>query len=216
MATSIIRIIVFCAVVLGVVVAGLRFTCLRWWQVPVDDPELAASIAPTLAPGDWIILWRASAPGFGDLVVCPDSENPGDMFIGRIAGEPGDRLEVDDAGTITVNKARARSEHACESPKFLVDNPRNGEPIELRCDVELLGGVHHKRALVPEKGLRPTPAKHEVEAGAVYLISDNRVYPFDSRDFGAVAQASCNETVVFRLVSRLGFSDVQTRLSWIQ
>jgi signal peptidase I len=216
MASTIIRFVGFAAVVLGLLVAGLRLTCLRWWQVPEDDPELAASIAPTLAPGDWLILWRATAPGFGDLVTCPDPENPGDVFIGRIAAEAGDLLVVDDTGNITVNNARARSERACETPKFLVDNPRNGEPVELRCDIELLGGVHHQRALAPSTGLKPAPIKHEVDPGSVYLLSDNRAYPFDSRDFGPVSRASCNEAVVFRLVSRLGFSSVRTRLSWIQ
>jgi hypothetical protein len=50
----------------------------------------------------------------------------------------------------------------------------------------------------------------------LFLVSDNRLYPFDSRDFGPLPQASCQETVIFRLVSRLGFSDVKKRLSWIQ
>jgi signal peptidase I len=216
MASTIIRFVGFAVVVLGLLGAGLRLTCLRWWQVPEDDADLAASIAPTLAPGDWLILWRATAPGFGDLVTCPDPENPGDVFIGRIAAEPGDSLVVDDTGNVTVNKARALSERACETPKFLVDNPRNGEPVELRCDIELLGGVHHQRALVPPTALKPAPVKHEVDPGSVYLLSDNRAYPFDSRDFGPVSQASCNETIVFRLVSRLGFSSIRTRLSWIQ
>jgi signal peptidase I len=216
MATNIIRFVGFAVVVLGLLVAALRLTCLRWWQVPEDDPDLAASVAPTLAPGDWLILWRASAPGFGDLVTCPDPENPGDVFIARIAGEPGDVLVVDDTGNITVNGARAQSEHACETPKLRVDNPRNGEPVELRCGIEQLGGVHHKRALVPASGLKPAPVKHEVDPGSLFLISDNRAMPFDSRDFGSLPKASCNETIIFRLVSRLGFSDVRTRLSWIQ
>jgi type IV secretory pathway protease TraF len=55
-----------------------------------------------------------------------------------------------------------------------------------------------------------------VEPGSVFLVSDNRRYPFDSRDFGPLPKASCNEAIVFRLVSRLGFSDVDTRLTWIQ
>jgi signal peptidase I len=216
MATGIIRILGFTVVVFGVLLAGLRLTCLRWWQVPEEDADLAASIAPTLAAGDWIILWRASGPGFGDLVVCPDSENPGDVFIGRIAGEPGDLLEVDDSGGITVNKSRSRSERACDTPKFLVDNPATGEPVELRCDIELLGGVHHPRAMMAGARLKPAPVKREVDPGSVFLVSDNRAYPFDSRDFGALPRASCKETVIFRLVSRLGFSDVRTRLSWVQ
>jgi signal peptidase I len=217
MRSNILRTIVFTALVLGILVGVLRFTCLRWWRVPEDDPDLAASIAPTLAPGDLLILWRASSPGFGDLVVCPDPENAGMVVLGRIAAESNDKLVVDEGGWITVNNARARSEQACDPPKFSIANPRNGDDVELRCDVETLGGVHHQRAVVPpDKGLKPPPVKRDVEPGTVFLISDNRAYPFDSRDFGPLPRASCGETVVFRLVSRLGFSHVKTRLSWIQ
>ena len=64
--------------------------------------------------------------------------------------------------------------------------------------------------------LKPLGGKRNVAMGTLFLISDNRYLPFDSRDFGPVPKASCQETVVFRLVSRLGFSDVGSRLSWIQ
>lgn len=217
MGTNIIRFIGFVVVVLAVLVGVARLTCLRWWQVPADDPDLAASIAPTLDGGDWVILWRATAPSFGDLVVCPDPEDPAEVVIGRIAGEPGDELAVDERGAIAVNGSRIRPEYACSEPRLTVEHPRSGDPIELRCDVELLGGRYHKRAMVPPQApLKPTPVKRSIEAGSVYLISDDRYLPFDSRDFGPLPKASCRETIVFRLVSRLGFSHVATRLSWIQ
>jgi signal peptidase I len=217
MPNNFLRFIVFTAVVLGVLVGALRLTSLRWWKVPEDDPDLAASVAPTLSPGDWLILWRATAPGFGDLVLCPDPEDPSEIFVGRIAGEPGDSLQVDDAGAITVNNSRMRSEVACDPPSFRVANPRSGDEVELRCDIEALGGVRHPRALVPPTGvMRPSAFKREIEPGAIFLVSDNRLYPFDSRDFGSLPKASCKEAIIFRLVSRLGFSDVKARLSWIR
>jgi signal peptidase I len=218
MPSSFIRVLGFTIVVVGVVVGLLRLTCLRWWQVPEDDPDLAASIAPTLSPGDWLILWRATSPGFGDLVLCPDPEEPGEVFIGRIAGEGGDTLKIDDLGGLTINNSRIRSERACDSPKFTIENPRTGDEVELRCDIEALGGVHHQRALVPtpKTPLKPVGVTREVDAGAVYLISDNRFFPFDSRDFGPLPKAACKEAVIFRLVSRLGFSHVKSRLTWIQ
>ena len=216
MLSSILRFTVFFAVIFGALVGALRLTCLRWWQVPTDDPDLAASIAPTLAPGDWIILWRGTSPGFGDLVLCPDPDDPAQVVIARVAGEGGDHLEVDSVGQIKVNGSRFRSEQACSTPKVTVANPRTGDEVELRCDIESLGGVHHRRALVPSNAsLEPRPFKTEVAAGSVFLVSDNRFYPFDSRDFGPLAKASCSETVRYRLVSRLGFSDVAARLSWI-
>jgi signal peptidase I len=217
MPNSSLRFLVFTLLVVGVAVGALRLTCLRWWKVPEDDPDLTASLAPTLAPGDWLILWRATAPGFGDLVLCPDPEDPNEVFVGRIVGEPGDTLSIDDMGWVTVNNVRMRSEVACDPPKFTVPNPRSGAAVDMRCDIETLGGVHHQRALVPPTAaVKPTALRREVEAGALYLVSDNRLYPFDSRDFGPLPQASCKEAVIFRLVSRLGFSDVKKRLSWIQ
>jgi len=217
MTSSILRFTVFFAVVIGVLVGALRLTCLRWWKVPEDDPDLAASIAPSLQGGDWIILWRATEPSFGDLVLCPDPEDPAEVVIARIAGEPGDLLAIDSSGRLEINGSRITSDSNCNQPKLTVEHPRSGEEVELRCDIEQLGGRYHQRALVPSKApLKPIASKREVEAGTVYLISDNRYLPFDSRDFGPLAKASCGETVIFRLVSRLGFSDVATRLSWIQ
>jgi signal peptidase I len=217
MFTAIIRLSVFSAIVLGVLVGVLRLTCLRWWQVPEDDPDLVASLAPTLGAGDWLILWRGTAPGFGDLVLCPDPEEPEEVFVARLVGEPGDTLSIDNGGWLTINNVRMRSELACDPPKFTLENPSSGDAVELRCDIELLGAVHHRRALVPEKSsLKPSALRRQVDAGSVFLVSDNRLYPFDSRDFGPLPQSSCKEVVIFRLVSRLGFSDVKKRLSWIQ
>lgn len=216
MPSNLLRNVVWTLLLLGVVVGLLRLTSLRWWRVPDDDADLIASVAPTLGPGDWVILWRLTPPGFGDLVLCPDPEDEDEVVIGRIVGEPGDTLTISETGDLEVNNVRMRSERACKQPTFVVENPRSGEPIELRCDIETVGGVHHQRALMPVSGLRPMPVKVEIEPGDVYLVSDNRYHPFDSRDFGAVPKASCSEAVVFRLVSRLGFTHVDTRLSFIQ
>lgn len=210
------RNLVWLLLLLGVIVGFARLTSLRWWQVPSDDADLAASVAPTLGAGDWVILWRLTPPGFGDLVLCPDPEEPGEIVIGRIAGEGGDQVTINDHGDIEVNGARMRSERACKESLITVDHPRSGDAVELRCDIETLGGVHHKRALMPANDPKPLSVKTEVDPGKLYLISDNRYFPFDSRDFGEVPRESCSEAVVFRLVSRLGFTHVESRLSWIQ
>jgi signal peptidase I len=202
--------------VVGVLIGSARLTCLRWWRVPENDADLAASVAPTLGPGDWVVLWRLTPPGFGDLVLCPDPEEVGEVVVGRIAAEGGDTLSISADGSLTVNNERMRSEHACKDARVYVEHPRSGEPTEMRCDVETLGGVHHRRARAPSSPIKPPPLKTEVERGHLFLVSDNRTYPFDSRDFGALPNASCSETVIFRLVSRLGFSDARSRLSWIQ
>ena len=60
------------------------------------------------------------------------------------------------------------------------------------------------------------PVKVTVPSGQLYLVSDNRFFPFDSREYGPVPQESCSEAVFFRLVSRLGFGDSEARLTFIQ
>jgi hypothetical protein len=47
-------------------------------------------------------------------------------------------------------------------------------------------------------------------------VSDNRQFPWDSREFGAVPRATCTEAVVFRLVSKDGFFDVANRFTLIR
>jgi len=201
----------------GIVIGAARLTCVRWWQVPEDDPTLTTSLAPTLAPGDWVLLWRLTPPGFGDLVMCPDPGEAGQVVIGRIVGEGGDHLTVNEDGVMQINTLRPTSEGLCARRTTIeVTHPRTGDPVELRCDIEVLGGVHHQKASRPNAGVKPAPLAVDVKTGKLFLVSDNRYYPFDSRDYGAVPKESCSETVFFRLVSRLGFSDVESRLNLIQ
>jgi signal peptidase I len=216
MPTNFLRTACWLLLFLGALVGLARLTCLRWWQVPEDDPTLTTSLAPTLQPGDWVILWRLTPPGFGDLVLCPDPGEAGQIVIGRIAGEGGDRVTIDEDGALKVNSLRSISELRCKQATLEVSHPRTGDPVELHCDIEVLGGVHHQRALRPKGGLKPMPVSAVVKSGLLYLVSDNRYYPFDSRDYGGVPQPSCTETVVFRLVSRLGFGDMNSRLSFIR
>jgi signal peptidase I len=210
----ILRSLVWLALALAVLVGVARLTVLRWWQVPLDDADLGASIAPTLWPGDWVILWRLTPPGFGDLVLCPDPDEPLEPVIGRIAAEGGDALEVTPDGQLTVNNVRVVSEQACSPREFEVPDPSSGEPTKLSCDIERIGGVSHKRGL-GRLSQRPNARAVDVPDGHVYLVSDNRQYPFDSRHFGAIERVSCKEKVLFRLVSHEGFFDVEHRLTLI-
>jgi len=47
-------------------------------------------------------------------------------------------------------------------------------------------------------------------------VSDNRQYPYDSRDFGPVSRETCTEKVFFRLVGAGGFYDSETRNQYIR
>jgi signal peptidase I len=210
-----IRFLFWLAALLGVAVGIARLTAIRWWQVPVDDPLLSSSLAPSLESGDWVLLWRATPPAFGSLVVCPDPEDARRVVVGRIMGEEGDALVIENA-TLTVNGKEGRVERGCTNPTFQVADPSAPRDIVEHCDVEALGSTAHLRGTF--EGITRTLPKvtRSVGAGKVFLVSDNRPYPFDSRHYGTLDRASCKETVFFRLISRRGFPDEATRFTYIR
>src|SRR5450432_653747 len=127
------RILAWTSLIIGVLIGGLRLTAIRWWQIPLNDPYFAASLAPTLRGGDWVVLWRASPPSYGDLVLCPEPKTPSRMVIGRIVGERGDHIKVE-GPQLPVNDPIVPTESMCE--KFEVREPASGEEVRLNCATE--------------------------------------------------------------------------------
>lgn len=209
------RLLFWIALVAGVVVGFLRLTVLRWWRVPSNDPYLTASISPSLRGGDLILLWRGSKPGFSDLVLCPEPKQPERVVIGRIAGVGRDDLEVTGAD-ITVNRKRQVVEGNCPERTFNEKDPGTGFDVEQSCSIEDLGGSTNYRGEVTAASVHPADVKVVVPDNHVWLVSDNRLFPYDSRDFGAVPQETCKETVFFRLVGKGGFFDTATRNQYIR
>lgn len=198
--------------ILGAVIGLGRAFAIRWIRVP-NDLVMAASVEPTLEGGDLILLWRLTAPAFGNLVVCPDPDNAGQVVIGRIVAEAGDTIEI--AGDlVTVNGQRSETEMACDD--FVAVDPNTQTEVEQRCSVEVLGTHKHTIGQTSAQKNVPKPVKDEVMAGEAYLVSDNRLFPYDSRDYRAVQRSACPEAVVFRLVGRNGWGDAAKRLSFIR
>lgn len=197
-------------VVVGLV---LRALVLDVWTVP-DDPGLGVAMAPSLAPGDHVIVLTRGTPGFGELVRCPDPETPGSFIVGRIAGVPGDVVETDGA-QLAVNGKRIDSESACPEPDLMITDPTTGNQVKLKCDVVTMGGGHHMRA-VGRRAPLERPLRTEVRPDTVFLLSDNRSYHDDSRDFGLQPRAACKQRIVFRLWGKEGWSDEQRRLSFVR
>ncbi len=196
-----------------VIAVVLRALVLDVWKVP-SDPVLAASVAPSLAAGDTVIVLTRGTPGFGELVRCPDPEARGGYIVGRIAGVPGDTVEIDH-NTLVVNGTRYDAESACAEPKVTIAEPSTGKEIELSCDMVMMGSGLHLRAV----GRRPPLERRrrvDVQPGTVFLLSDNRSYHDDSRDFGLQPQAACNQRIVFRLWGSGGWGDDQRRLTFVR
>lgn len=207
----------FAALVLAIaaVVGIARLTAIRWWKVPLDDPELTTSLAPSLSPGDWVLLWRATTPGVGALVLCPDPEDGSELVVGRIATLGGDRVEIGDRGALDVSRQKIRTDQSCRESTFVVEHPTKGSEVTMQCDVEVLGGIHHLRGTERNARIPVADVDEQVEPGRLFLVSDNRQYPFDSRDYGSLDPRTCRERVFFRLVGGAGFENVESRLSWI-
>jgi signal peptidase I len=211
------RFLFWVALTLGAMVGLLRLTAIRWWRVPADDKYLSASVSPSIRGGDLILLWRLTRPGFGDLVLCPEPGHPERVVIGRLIGEDGDSVEVNGA-TITLNEKRLPTESNCAGKPFKERAPDSGSEVEQHCSLEVVGGGVHMRGEVPSSDVTaPHDAKTAaVPPGHVWLVSDNRLFPYDSRDFGPVPRQTCRETVFFRLVGSGGFFDTTTRNQYIR
>lgn len=207
------RVLAWIAAIIAALIGVLRLTAIRWWQVPLNDPYLEASVAPSLRGGDWVILWRASAAKFGDLVLCPEPKTNRPV-IARIAAEQGDHLKVS-AASLTINNSPIRQEGGCDA--FRVRDPSNGGEVQQSCSLEAVGGrIHQRGNVASQSDDKPSEAEFDVASGQVFLISDNRALPWDSREFGPVDRSSCVETIVFRLVSKDGFFDVPNRLMLVR
>jgi signal peptidase I len=208
------RVTLWSSIVLGVTGGALRLLLVRTWVVPSDDPIMSASIAPSLSPGDVVVLLHAGRPSFGDLVRCTDPDEPRRWVIGRIVGEAGDTVHVD-AMTLHVNNKKAVKATVCSTRTVTVRDPTTNSPVEIQCDVEEIGGSAHKRGIRTGEWSVPTVEK-TVPQGFIWLVSDNRAYPNDSRHYGAVKPETCDSRVIFRLWGAKGYGDVESRFTFVQ
>jgi signal peptidase I len=211
---TLLRITLWTAIIAALLVGGLRAVAIRWWRVPINDPWLEASIEPSLRGGDLIVLWRLTPPHFGDLVICPEPKAPERIVIGRLLGEARDNIEID-GSSVTVNGHHYITERPCDERTISVKHPGTAEPVEQSCNLEAVGGGVHQRAEASGHRSQPARVVANVPEGRVFLVSDNRLFPFDSRDYGPVERSTCAETVLFRLVGRDGFFDVGRRFTYI-
>jgi signal peptidase I len=208
------RVAMWAVISIVAVVLLFRLTAIRWWKVPADDPYLVASVAPTLRAGDWVLLWRLTPPSPGSLVLCPEPKHPDRVVVGRMVGDEGQRVKV--SGTyIEVSGKRLKSEGDCKKDRFTVAPPKGGPELELRCSTEVVSNWVHERGEAEAIAELPD-FEAQVHAGEVVLVSDNRRFPYDSRDFGVVDRSTCKETVFFRLFGRDGLSHSPTRFAYIR
>lgn len=197
------------AVALGLLGGVARLLFLDAWTMS-DDPHLGASVQPSLAAGDTVLGLTNGTPSFGELVRCTDPEDATRFVLGRVAGLAGDEVHTD-GRELSVNGTRFDAERGCVEPTFTILHPVRGSKVVLQCDQVRMGGGLHLRAS-SEKAVVDHPAKTIVPPAKLFLISDNRNFHDDSRDFGTVPLASCKWRVFFRLWGKEGWTDEKRRL----
>lgn len=213
---TLIRFLLWSVIILGSIVGVLRLTVIRWVRIPTDDPVLAASIRPTIWEGDLILTWRLIRPTFGDLVMCPEPDYPSRYVIGRVAGEAGDHVQVQ-RGEASTNGKPYKLERDCDPSTFSFPHPSNdAEEVTQSCGWEAIANHLHKVGELSGHQVHVADVAVDVPEGKWFLLSDNRLFPYDSRDFGLVDAASCRETIIGRLVSKNGWMDSKNRLNYIQ
>lgn len=190
--------------ILAVIGLLLRALVFDVWTVPDDDPKLIASLAPTLRGGDIVLLLKRGEIGFGSLVRCTDPEDPKGFIAARIAGLPGDSLDVE-GRQLSVNGIAYNGETACPQPSYAILHPSSGEPITIFCDRVSMGGGWHYRGYGKKALFAQPKSVAKIGEGMVYLLSDDRDYHDDSRDFGPVPRMSCKGPIVFRVWGKDGF-----------
>jgi signal peptidase I len=208
-----VRIALWSLLVVGVVVGGLRATVLEWFVIPEDDAPMALSGAPNLNAGDTTLLWKG-AVDVGDLARCVDPDEPRRFVYGRILAKGSEIIEI--AGQdIKVDGKSPTQETSCTKPEVTVQT-LNGEPATLSCGMEAFRGYRFARLRSSNAPTPYGPRTVTVPPGKLFLVSDNRVFPMDSREYGMVPVENCKATFFFRLWSKKGFSDAENRFSYIR
>ncbi len=199
--------------IIGVV---LRIFVFDDWVVPndpKDDKWLVASLAPSLDGGDNVLLLKVGKPGFGDLVRCPDPKYPGQWLVGRIVGMPGDVVETQ-GDLLRVNNNSYNSSDACDTPTIKIFHPQTNNTTDLECGRVEMGGGWNYMARNPKLAKEGTRS-FKVGDDRVFLLSDDRTFHFDSRDYGLLPLDTCNRRIVFRLWGKKGWTDGKHRFSAI-
>jgi signal peptidase I len=141
---------------LTVLAVGVVLLLAVKWLVAEPFRVPSASMAPTLRPGDRVLVnklaYRTGRPARGDLALV-EVPRTGELLLKRVVGLPGDAVEIRD-GTLFVN-GRARREPFVDRRR--VDGVYFGPVRVPRDDVFVLGD--NRGDSVDSRQLGPLPQR---------------------------------------------------------
>jgi len=202
-------IMVWIAVIGGAIGAIIYYAFADVWVVPSDDPQQMVSIQPTIAAGDVLLVKRHGTNLPGNLLRCVDPDEPRRFVVGRLAVTGG---KVHIAGQqFSTAGSRPAGSGGCGTRRLV--NPADGNEVELGCREEDFAGTEYN-VLMKLDDQQGAPQDLTAPPGKNFLISDNRYMHLDSRDYGAVNDATCQQ-LIFRLWGAEGFTQASRRFNLI-
>lgn len=172
----------------------------------------AASMVPTLIPGDRIFVasnaYRTDTPELGDVVVFEVANGSGAIYVKRLIGMPGDRIQVRD-GILHINDVAVTRE--------LADGPQQlaGELAEVMVPGTMYretfaDGRHHDILEISDTSSSDNTQMYVVPPNHYFMMGDNRDNSADSRfpQVGFVPHEHLRGRVMYRFwsgdLSRIG------------
>jgi signal peptidase I len=160
-------------------VAGLLATA-TWVWLALDWVQITDSqMAPSLVPGDWVLLGPGSAK-LGTVVALDDPAWPGRRVLRRVLATAGTRIGIEN-GLVVVDGNRLRIREMGRDTESLTLSEDDGYLVRQR--------LTRDRAEVATK---------TVQEAQIWLLADNRILAIDSRWWGAVHESRITATVWFR------------------
>ncbi|MEA2884246.1 MAG: signal peptidase [Bradyrhizobium sp.] len=176
------------AVWLGILIPGFLYSVARDYAIwPTKSYNVpSGSMLPTLAHGDllvantWVYHWRN--PQYGELVVFRLPKDPDTVYIKRLIGLPGDRVQMID-GILNLNERPVRRERISD---FAYKPPGEDEMRVTRYRETFPNGISHETIDLIDNGFYDNTKQYVVPHNHYFLMGDNRDNSTDSRVLSAV------------------------------
>jgi signal peptidase I len=137
----------------------------------------STSMAPTLQINDYVMAFGREKVGRGDVVAYLFPKDRVTVYIKRVVGLPGDRVQMK-GGVLQINGTPVKQERLEDAALHDYDS----KPRPVRQYLETLpGGVSHRIYDEVENGFLDNTAEVTVPAGHYFMMGDNRDNSSDSR-----------------------------------
>jgi signal peptidase I len=155
------------------------------------------SMQPTLAPGDFLIVYRYAygderGPKVGDIVVFRAPNTTNRLLVKRVIAVSGQTVQL--RKKVVYVDGKALPKVALKGACRVADE--HGKSARRLCYRETVGAVSY--TIAEDATTPPTTGKKvKVPTGFVYVLGDHRDHSYDSAAFGPIVAGSITGRVSF-------------------